>query len=122
MSIGSSQAGVRSSDDEVFKALANRRRREMLDLLRDEPRTTGALCEAFPDLNRCTVMQHLGVLERAGLVAVRREGRLRWNYLDAVPIKRIHDRWIRGYAKHAAEVLDRLAAELGVQLASEEPG
>ena len=52
-----------SDDDPIFKALAHRRRRDILDLLKEEPRTTGALCEAFPEMDRCTVMQHLRVLE-----------------------------------------------------------
>lgn len=99
-------------EDSVFKALADRKRRRILDLLKAEPRTTGDLCNAFPSLNRCTVMQHLGVLERAGLVVVKREGRVRWNYLDAVPIKRIHDRWINRYASHAVGALDQLSKEL----------
>jgi DNA-binding transcriptional ArsR family regulator len=101
-----------SKDDLVFKALAHPRRRSMLDLLKDEPRTTGALCDAFPEMDRCTVMQHLKVLEEADLVMVRREGRERWNHLNAMPIKQIHDRWISEYATHAASILDRLKADL----------
>lgn len=99
-------------DEKIYKALADSRRRTILDLLREEPRTTGELCGEFPDLNRCTVMQHLGVLESAGLVVVKREGRHRWNYLDATPIRRIHDRWIRRYAEHAVDVLSRMKSDL----------
>ena len=98
----------RPDDDRVFKALAHPRRRAMLDRLKDEPRTTGMLCEAFPDMDRCTVMMHLRVLEEAELVLVQREGRERWNHLNSVPIKQIHDRWISQYATHALSVLDRL--------------
>ncbi|HWK67815.1 MAG TPA: metalloregulator ArsR/SmtB family transcription factor [Rhizobiaceae bacterium] len=103
---------IESKDDRVFKALSHPRRRQLLDLMKDQPRTTGALCEAFPEMDRCTVMQHLKVLEEADLVIVRREGRERWNHLNAVPIKRIHDRWISEYATHAASILDRLKADL----------
>lgn len=100
-------------DDLVFKALADRRRREMLDLLKDAPRTTGDLCERFEGaLDRCTVMQHLGVLERAGLVIARREGRQRWNHLNAAPFKDIYDRWISAYATEAVELLARLKRDL----------
>lgn len=99
-------------DDYVFKALAHPRRRQLLDLLKDQPRTTGALCEAFPEMDRCTVMQHLKVLEKADLVVVRREGRERWNHLNAMPIKQIHDRWISEYATHAVSILDRLKTDL----------
>lgn len=102
-----------AQDDLVFKALAHPRRRLMLDALKDGAKTTGALCEAFDDMDRCTVMQHLKVLEEAGLVVARREGRERWNHLDALPIKRIHDRWISEYAGHALSILDRLKGDLG---------
>ncbi len=101
------------SHDLVFKALADARRREMLDLLKDAPRTTGELCEHFAaSLDRCTVMQHMGVLERAELIMTRREGRQRWNYLNAAPIRDIYDRWISSYAEHSVELLARLKRDL----------
>lgn len=100
------------TDDLIFKALAHSRRRAILDHLKDEPRTTGMLCEMFDDLDRCTVMQHLKVLESAGLIIVRRDGRERWNLLNSLPIKRIHDRWISEYASHAMTILDRLNSDL----------
>ena len=101
-----------AADNNVFKALAHPRRRQILDRLRNGPATTGTLCEAFEDMDRCTVMQHLKVLEDADLVVPRRDGRERWNHLNALPIKRIHDRWISEYATHAMTVLDRLKADL----------
>jgi len=102
-----------AQDDLVFKALADSRRREILDLLKDAPRTTGELCDHFEaDLDRCTVMQHIGVLERAGLVIARREGRQRWNYLDITPFKRIYDRWISVYATEAVGLLARMKRDL----------
>ena len=76
--------------DAVFKALANPVRRRICDELRLRPLTTRQLGESFPDLDRCTVMLHLGVLERAGLVVPVRKGRERFNYLDAMPIQAIH--------------------------------
>jgi DNA-binding transcriptional ArsR family regulator len=84
----------------------------VLDLLRIRARTTGELCDLFPELDRCTVMQHIGVLEKAGLVIARREGRQRWNHLNAWPIKELHDRWISPYAKSAIELLTRLKRDL----------
>lgn len=96
----------------VFKALADDRRREILDLLRERPRTTGELCEHFSRLDRCTVMQHLGVLEKADLVIVKREGRQRWNYLNVVPVQEIYDRWISRYARPSVELLTRLKRDL----------
>src|ERR687894_209053 len=97
-----------AGDDSVFRALAAPIRREILDALKDGPQTTGALCARFAQLDRCTVMQHLKVLEEADLVIARRQGRERWNHLNALPIKRIHDRWISQYATHAISILDRL--------------
>ncbi|WP_429115420.1 ArsR/SmtB family transcription factor [Ensifer sp. KUDG1] len=101
-----------SKDDLVFKALANGLRRQMLDAMRQEPQTTGMLCERFSNFDRCTVMQHLKVLEQAELVLVRREGRERWNHLNALPIQAIHDRWISQYAGHAMSVLSALQQDL----------
>jgi DNA-binding transcriptional ArsR family regulator len=102
-----------SDYDRIFKALADSRRREILDLLKDTPRTTGELCEHFEaTLDRCTVMQHIGVLERAELVLARREGRVRWNYLNVAPFQEIHERWISSYARGAVERLARLKRDL----------
>jgi DNA-binding transcriptional ArsR family regulator len=100
------------SFDRVFKALSSRTRREILDLLRERPRTTGELCARFPGLDRCTVMQHLAVLENADVVIARRKGRERWNHLDVVPIKQIHDRWIGDYARSAVDLIATLKADL----------
>ncbi|QDB78579.1 helix-turn-helix transcriptional regulator [Georgenia sp. 311] len=97
-----------SDDDLVFKALASPTRRRLLDLLRAAPRTTGELCDAVPDLDRTTVLQHLRVLERAGLVTGRKVGRERHLSLAPLPIKRIHDRWISGYMAAAVDLLERL--------------
>jgi DNA-binding transcriptional ArsR family regulator len=105
-------------DDLVFKALSAPTRRALLDALKDRPQTTGELCARVPDLDRCTVMQHLKVLEDAGLVIVRRDGRERWNYLNPLPIKHIHDRWIGVYAAQAVQLLDRLATDFDERPAS----
>lgn len=101
-----------STEDAVFKALANAKRRQMLDAIKHAPLTTGALCEKFPEMDRCTVMQHLKVLEEADLIIPRRQGRERWNHLNALPIQAIHDRWISQYAGHAMSVLSALKGEL----------
>ncbi len=91
--------------DAVFKALSSRTRRRMVDLLRDHPRTTGDLCAQIDELDRCTVMQHLRVLEQAGLVVAVRHGRERWNHLDVLPIVAIERRWLGDYARPSAELL-----------------
>ncbi|HZD23108.1 MAG TPA: helix-turn-helix transcriptional regulator [Acidimicrobiia bacterium] len=99
-------------EEQIFKALASGTRRQILDQLKDYPQTTGELCDIFPSLDRCTVMQHIGVLEEAGLVIAQRKGRNRWNYLNALPIKHIYDRWIGEYAEHAVEILSELHKDL----------
>jgi DNA-binding transcriptional ArsR family regulator len=99
-------------DDLVFKALAGADRRRILDLLRDEPMTTGDIGKNLPHLDRTTVMQHLGVLENARLIISKKEGRCRWNYLDVSPIQRIHERWIEAYALPSASLLSKLQADM----------
>jgi DNA-binding transcriptional ArsR family regulator len=98
--------------DRVFRALGHATRRRILDLLRESPRTTGELCALFRELDRCTVMQHLGVLERADLVLARTEGRQRWNVLNVLPIRQLHDRWIGAYAERSVELLAQLRRDL----------
>ncbi|MBB4632188.1 ArsR/SmtB family transcription factor [Sphingosinicella soli] len=97
---------IHEKHDLIFKALASSVRRQILDDLKDQPLTTGVLCGHFPDLDRCTVMQHLKVLEEADLIIAERRGRERWNHLNAIPIQDIHDRWI---GPHAAAATARLA-------------
>ena len=99
-------------NDSNYKALSHRARRHILDLLKDEPRTTGMLCDLLPELDRCTVMQHLKVLEDAGLIVVERRGRERWNHLDALPIHALHERWIGPYATYAAAMLSKLKRQV----------
>jgi DNA-binding transcriptional ArsR family regulator len=98
--------------DRTFKALGHQVRRQILDDLRDQPLTTGTLCTHFPELDRCTVMQHLKVLEDADLVIPVRKGRERWNHLNAAPIQEIHERWIGPHAANAAARLVKLKRDV----------
>lgn len=77
---------------QVWRAVASPTRRRLIELLRDGPRTTGDLCGAFRT-TRFATMKHLSVLERAGIVAVRREGRERWNALNPEPLREVGGRW-----------------------------
>lgn len=88
----------------VFKALADPTRRRLLDLLAAGPRTTGDLCGRFRT-SRFAVMKHLAVLERAGLVTVRRRGRERWNHLNPVPLRAVQERWLSPLADRWAGAL-----------------
>lgn len=92
----------------VWRALADPTRRALLDALRDGPRTTGDLVAAVGGMTRYGVMKHLGVLESAGLVVARREGRLRWNHLNAVPLRRVYERWVSRYEDRWAGALTNL--------------
>lgn len=97
-----------SSDDLVWRALADPTRRAILDQLATRARTTGELVERFSELSRTGVMKHLDILENAKLLLVRREGRVRWNHLNATPIQRIHDRWVAKHLQSTAGALSRL--------------
>jgi len=99
--------------DPVFRALADPSRRRLLDGLRErDGQTLGELCEALPDMTRFGVMKHLALLEEAHLVVTERHGRSKHHYLNPVPIRQIHDRWISKYAEPFASALVELA-ELG---------
>lgn len=96
----------------IFKALADGRRRKILDLLKPDAMSTGDICARFKSLDRCSVMQHLNVLEKADLIIVQRVGRIRLNYLNVVPIREIYHRWISQYAEPSVEFLARLKGDL----------
>jgi uncharacterized protein YndB with AHSA1/START domain/DNA-binding transcriptional ArsR family regulator len=94
-------------DDEVFRALAEVSRRTLLDrLFERDGQTLTELEAALPAMTRFGVMKHLRVLEAAGLVTSRKVGRERHHYLNAVPIRRIHDRWLDRYRIRAADALN----------------
>ena len=90
----------------MFRALADPGRRCLLDaLFADDGQTLGRLCESLPAMTRFGVMKHLAVLEQAGLVVTHRQGRTKLHYLNPVPIREIHERWISKYATSVAEAM-----------------
>jgi uncharacterized protein YndB with AHSA1/START domain/DNA-binding transcriptional ArsR family regulator len=98
--------------DDVFKALADPTRRSLLDaLFRQDGQTLSAL-EARLPMTRFGVMKHLKLLEAAGLVVTRRQGREKLHYLNPVPIRLIHDRWVSKYAERWAAALSDLKQRL----------
>src|SRR3954454_3631322 len=98
--------------DEVFKALADPTRRSLLDeLFRQDGQTLGALEERF-EMTRFGVMKHLKQLEDAGLVVTRRRGREKLHFLNPVPIRLVHDRWVSKYAEPWAAALSGLKQRL----------
>jgi DNA-binding transcriptional ArsR family regulator len=99
--------------DPVFRALADPGRRSLLDrLAEDDGLSVNELCEVLPDMTRFGVMKHLGVLEEAHLITTERDGRRKLHYLNPVPIRLIHDRWISRYMAPFAEALADLTSEL----------
>ena len=98
--------------NEVFKALADPTRRELLDeLFRTDGQTLSALEQRLP-MTRFGVMKHLRVLENAGLVVTKRRGREKLHFLNPVPIRLIHDRWIDKYTERQVSALADLKTEL----------
>src|SRR5436305_4144131 len=98
--------------DEVFKALADPTRRSLLDeLFKQDGQSLGALERRLP-MTRFGVMKHLRVLEEAGLVVTKRRGREKLHFLNPVPIRLVHDRWVSKYAEPWAASLSGLKRRL----------
>jgi DNA-binding transcriptional ArsR family regulator len=96
-----------TDDDRVFKALADPTRRFLLDLLFAREGQTLTELESAVEMTRYGVMKHLKVLEEADLVVTRRSGREKLHFLNAVPIREVHDRWIDKYTeRHVAALID----------------
>ena len=98
-------SGVTDDDDRVFKALADPTRRFLLDLLFQRDGRTLTELESELEMTRFGVAKHLKVLEDADLVTVRRSGREKLHFLNPVPIRLIHDRWIDKYTEHHVTAL-----------------
>jgi DNA-binding transcriptional ArsR family regulator len=98
--------------DEVFRALADPSRRHLLDVLFKRDGRTLTELSAQLDMTRFGTMKHLRVLEEAGLVVTRREGREKRHFLNAVPIQMIYDRWVSKYSARIARGLTTLKRTL----------
>ena len=100
------------NDDRVFKALADSTRRYLLDLLFARSGQTLTELESQLEMTRFGVMKHLRVLEAAGIIVTRWSGREKLHFLNPVPIRLIHNRWIHKYAEHQVSALADLKSEL----------
>ena len=96
----------------MFKALADPTRRFLLDLLFEREGRTLSELEAEVDMTRIGVMKHLRLLEEAGLVVTRRSGREKFHFLNPIPIRLIHDRWIDKYTERQVSALANLKTNL----------
>jgi DNA-binding transcriptional ArsR family regulator len=101
-----------TDDDLVFKALADPTRRFLLDRLFERDGRTLSELESEVEMTRFGVMKHLRLLEDAGLVVTRKSGREKLHFLNPVPIRLIHDRWIDKYAERHVAALADLKTEL----------
>src|SRR5512133_3756877 len=98
--------------DDVFRALADPTRRSLLDeLFKEDGQTLSALEERLP-MTRFGVMKHLKVLEGAGLVTTRKRGREKLHFLNPVPIRLVHDRWVSKYAEPWAAAMSDIKQRL----------
>jgi DNA-binding transcriptional ArsR family regulator len=103
---------MKADDDLAFRALADPTRRHLLDRLFERDGRTLTELESDLEMTRFGVMKHLRLLEEAGLVVTRREGRQKLHYLNPVPIRLIHDRWIDKYTERQVSALANLKSEL----------
>lgn len=105
------------AQDLLFGALAHRTRRRILDVLKAEPGCNVAYVVSFFEISRIAVMKHLRVLEEAGLVVSRKEGRSRHLHFNPVPLQEIHERWTTEFSQRWASKLTRIKAniEAGVE-------
>jgi DNA-binding transcriptional ArsR family regulator len=101
-----------TDDDRVFKGLADPTRRFLLDRLYERDGRTLSELESELEMTRFGVMKHLRLLEDAGLVVTRRSGREKLHYLNPIPIRLIHDRWINKYRERYVSALTDLKNEL----------
>ena len=99
-------------DDPVFKALADPTRRLLLDRLFERDGRTLTDLESQVEMSRFGVMKHLRLLEEAGLVVTRKSGREKLHFLNPVPIRLVHDRWIDKYTERRVSALTDLKREL----------
>jgi DNA-binding transcriptional ArsR family regulator len=107
--------------DDIFKALADPTRRQLLDLLYErDGQTLGQLCDHIA-LSRFGVMKHLQILEEAGLLTTHKEGREKYHYLNPIPIQEVYQRWVTKYSQPWATALTHLKFTLEAETMTSKP-
>jgi len=100
----------------IWKALSDPTRRSILDILAVAPRTTGELSMHFKDdLSRFAIMKHLGILQKADLIIIKREGKFRWNHLNPNSIQRAYEGWLKKYQEKRADNIVQFQQLSGVE-------
>ena len=103
---------MKDETDSIWKALSDPTRRAILDLLRDGPKGTTEIVEAFPGMTRHAVMKHIDVLRKASLIVTAKDGRKRENSLNPVPIRQIYERWMGPFAELWSSTLLRMKEDV----------
>lgn len=98
--------------DIIWKALSDPTRRKILDLLREGPKGTTEIVDAFPGMTRHAVMKHISVLREASLVQTAKDGRKRENSLNPVPIRQIYERWMGPFSELWSSTLLRMKEDV----------
>ncbi len=83
-----------TSNDQIWKAISDGKRRTILDALSVGPKSTGELVDLFPQIGRTAVLKHIDILQSADLILVKREGRVRWNYINIQPLQAACSGWM----------------------------
>ncbi len=83
-----------TNDDSIWKAIADGKRRTILDALSQGPKSTGELVDLFPQIGRTAVLKHLDILQNSNLILIKREGRVRWNHINIAPLQAVCSGWI----------------------------
>lgn len=100
--------GTSTDTESIWKALSDPHRRKLMDLMRESPKTTGDLVSEFSSIGRCAIMKHLSILEQSHLIVPKKVGKHRWNYINAMPIQVIYERWVKKYEAQWASSLIQL--------------
>jgi len=98
------------NDDNIWKAIADGKRRTILDALSDGPKSTGELVNLFPQIGRTAVLKHIDILHNSNLILIKRQGRVRWNHLNVAPLQAVCSGWILRHVEGITTSIENLKA------------